>query len=308
MSFFVGSGALAQPTQLTKVRIGLAGRNFSFLPFFAAEQLKFFEQEGIRVEMIYMRSPVAIPALTAGEIQYTTHFASVVRAAVKGFPVQVVLSTSDRQMFSLVTSKGIRRVEDLRGKTLAVSNPLGIHAYVTLQTLKHFGLDPAKETRFLYLGEESAWVTAMETGLVAGAFIQPPTSLVLKQKGYNILVNSGDYIELPVTGLSTTIERIQNHGGEVKATLRSVYRGLRYIKENREGSVKLIMKFLRVDAGVAEQTYDLSAKYLSDTGVSSDRAIQSAIETLAEVKDGKSEISTVANFGFLKDIIKTVSR
>ena len=56
-----------------------------------AEQQKYFEQEGIRAEMIYMRSPVAIPALSAGEIQYTTHFASVVRSAVKGFPVKVIL-------------------------------------------------------------------------------------------------------------------------------------------------------------------------------------------------------------------------
>src|SRR3954453_23331860 len=100
----VFSEAQAQVSQSARVRIGLAGRNFSFLPFFVAEQQKFFEQEGIRAEMIYMRSPVAIPALSAGEIQYTTHFASVVRSAVKGFPVRVVLSTSDRQMFSLVTA------------------------------------------------------------------------------------------------------------------------------------------------------------------------------------------------------------
>jgi ABC-type nitrate/sulfonate/bicarbonate transport system substrate-binding protein len=118
------SHASAQPG--TRVRIGLAGRNFSFLPFFVAEQEKFFEQEGIRAEMIYMRSPVAIPALSAGEIQYTTHFASVVRSAVKGFPVRVILSTSDRQMFSLVAAKSIRSIEDLRGKAVAVSNPLGI--------------------------------------------------------------------------------------------------------------------------------------------------------------------------------------
>lgn len=65
--------------------------------------------------MIYMRSPVAIPALSAGEIQYTTHFASVLRSAVKGFPVRVILSTSDRQMFSLVAAKSIKSIADLKG-------------------------------------------------------------------------------------------------------------------------------------------------------------------------------------------------
>jgi NitT/TauT family transport system substrate-binding protein len=163
----------ASAQQGTRVRIGLAGRNFSFLPFFVAEQQKFFEQEGIRAEMIYMRSPVAIPALSAGEIQYTTHFASVVRSAVKGFPVRVILSTSDRQMFSLVTAKSIKRIDELKGKAVAVSNPLGTHAYVTQQILKKYGLDPGKDPRFLYLGEESAWVSAMETGLSQAPLFNP---------------------------------------------------------------------------------------------------------------------------------------
>lgn len=302
----VVSEACAQ--QLTRVRIGLAGRNFSFLPFFVAEQQKFFEQEGIRAEMIYMRSPVAIPALSAGEIQYTTHFASVVRSALKGFPVRVILSTSDRQMFSLVAAKSIKSIEELKGKAVAVSNPLGIHAYVTLQILKKFGLDPGKDPRFLYLGEESAWVSAMETGLVSGAFIQPPTSLVLKQKGYNILVHAGDHIELPVTGLSTSVERMQKNPEEIKAVLRSIHRALRFIKENRAGSVQLIMKFLRVEPGIAEETYDLSAKYLSDSGVSSEQAIQAAIENLGGTADAKIDSVAVADFTLLKDVIKTYRR
>ena len=122
----------------------------------------------------------------------------------------------------------------------------------------------------------------METGIVSAAFIQPPTSLVLKQKGYNILVNAGDHIELPVTGLSTSVERMQKNPEEVKAVLRAIHRGLRFIKENREGSIKMIMKFLRVEPAIAEETYDLSAKYLSDSGVSSDKRLERPLKILGE--------------------------
>jgi ABC-type nitrate/sulfonate/bicarbonate transport system substrate-binding protein len=130
----------------------------------------------------------------------------------------------------------------------------------------------------------------------------------LKQKGYNILVNAGDHIELPVTGLSTSIERMQKNSAEVKAVLRATHRGLRYIKENRDGSVKMIMKFLRVEPGIAEETYDLSAKYLSDSGVSSEEAIQAAIENLGGTADAKIESSAVADFSLLKGVIKTSRR
>jgi ABC-type nitrate/sulfonate/bicarbonate transport system substrate-binding protein len=179
---------------------------------------------------------------------------------------------------------------------------------VTTQILKNAGLDPGKDPRFVYLGEEAAWVTAMETGLVAGAFIQPPTSLVLKRKGYNLLVNAGDHIELPVTGLSTSVERMHRNPEEVKATLRAIYRGLRFIKENREGAVRLIMKYLKVDNVIAEETYDLSAKYLSDTGISSDRAIQAAIETSVGTADSKIESAAVADFNPLREVVKSFRR
>jgi NitT/TauT family transport system substrate-binding protein len=295
----------AQSSDGKNVRIGLAGRNFSFLPFFAAQQMGFFNQEGLKAEMIYMRSPVAIPALTAGEIQYTTHFASVVRAAIKGFPVRVILSTSDRQLFSLVTHGAIKRVADLKGKAIAVSNPLGAHAYVTTQVLKSFGLDPSKDTKYVYLGEESAWVAALESGLVAAAFIQPPTSIVMKKKGYNILASAADYVELPVTGLSTSVDRAQKHPEEVKATLRAVYRGIRFVKDNRAGAVQLIMKFLSVGQDVAAETYDSTAKYLSDNGVSSEAAIQAAIETLGDAKDKKVDPIAVADFSLLKEVLKS---
>lgn len=299
---------LAQPAGGAGVRIGLAGRNFSFLPFFAAQQMGFFSREGLKAEMIYMRSPVAIPALTAGEIQYTTHFASVVRAAVKGFPVRVILSTSDRQLFSLVTHGAIKRVEDLKGKAVAVSNPLGAHVYVTTQVLKNFGLDPGKDLKYVYLGEESVWVTALESGLIAGAFIQPPTSMVLKKKGYNVLVSAADYVELPVTGLSTSVERIQKYPEEVKAALRAVYRGIRFVKDNRAGAVQLIMKFLNVGQDIAAETYDGTVKYLSENGVSSEAAIQAAIENLGDAKDKKTDSLAVADFSLLKEVLKSAAR
>ncbi|MGH7768809.1 MAG: ABC transporter substrate-binding protein [Candidatus Binatia bacterium] len=297
-----------QTSDAKSVRIGLAGRNFSFLPFFAAQQMGFFNQEGLKVEMIYMRSPVAIPALTAGEIQYTTHFASVVRAAIKGFPVRVILSTSDRQLFSLVTHGGIKRVEDLKGKAVAVSNPLGAHAHVTTQVLKRFGLDPGKDPRYVYLGEEAAWVTALDSGLVAGAFIQPPTSMVLKKKGYNVLAHAADYVELPVTGLSTSLERAQKYPEEVKAMLRAVYKGIRFVKDNRAGAIQLIAKFLNVGQDIAAETYDGTAKYLSENGVSSEAAIQAAIETLGDVKEKKIDSRAVADFTLLKEVLKSPAR
>jgi ABC-type nitrate/sulfonate/bicarbonate transport system substrate-binding protein len=154
---------------------------------------------------------------------------------------------------------------------------------------------------YVYLGEETAWVAALESGLVAAAFIQPPTSIAMKRKGYHVLASAADYVELPVTGLSTSVERMQRRPEEVRGMLRAVYKGLRFIKSDRGGAIRLIAQFLRVSDDVAAETYDATAKYLSDTGVSSDAAIRAAIETTGEAKDNKE--TTVADFGPLREVI-----
>jgi hypothetical protein len=50
---------------------------------------------------------------------------------------------------------------------------------------------------------------------------------------------------------------------------------------------------------------DFIKRLLSDTGVSSEHAIQAAIENLGGAADAKIESSTVADFNLLKSVIKT---
>jgi ABC-type nitrate/sulfonate/bicarbonate transport system substrate-binding protein len=297
----------AQPA-LKNVRMGVAGMNFSFLPFLAAERAGFYKQEGLRVEMIYMRSPVAIPALSSNQIQYTSHFGSVVTAAVKGFPVRVIFSTSDKQLFSFVAERKITSIADLKGKTISVSNPFGTNAYVTNQILRMHGLEPNKDVTFLYLAEESSRVAALKNGLVAAAVLIPPASIAMRSEGYRIILDTAEYFELPLSSLSASQELMQKNPDEVKAMLRASYRGLRFVKENREGSIDLITNVLRVDKKIATETYDHTARYLSEDGISSEKAIRTSIETMGGAQDKKVPTSAVADFTLLREVLKEAKR
>jgi hypothetical protein len=68
------------------------------------------------------------------------------------------------------------------------------------------------------------------------------------------------------------------------------------------------MKFLNVGQDIAAETYDGTAKYLSENGVSSEAAIQAAIENLGDVKDKKIDSRAVADFTLLKEILKSPPR
>src|ERR1043165_2196714 len=64
------------------ILIGMAGLNFSFLPFQVASEKRFYEKYDLSVKPVLMRAQAAIPALISGDIDYDTHFGSLVRGAV----------------------------------------------------------------------------------------------------------------------------------------------------------------------------------------------------------------------------------
>jgi len=111
--------------------IGMAGMNFSFLPFQIATEKRFYEKYDLSVKPVLMRAQAAIPALVAGDVDYDTHFGSLVRGAVSGLPLRVILSTAEKQMFSLVVQPEIKTAEDLKGKVVAISSFGGTQHLVT---------------------------------------------------------------------------------------------------------------------------------------------------------------------------------
>jgi ABC-type nitrate/sulfonate/bicarbonate transport system substrate-binding protein len=75
-----------------KIRIGVTNPNMTFLSARIAVTHGFFKQEGLEAEVIQMRVPVMITAISTGDLDYTMVFGSVVRAALRGLPVKVVAS------------------------------------------------------------------------------------------------------------------------------------------------------------------------------------------------------------------------
>ena len=106
-----------------KIRIAVANFNVSFMTAGVAAKKGYFRDEGLEPEIIGMRPPVSITALASGDIDYTTVFGSVVRAAVRGLPVRVVASWIDGSTHALIARPEFKAVKDLRGKTMGSGYP-----------------------------------------------------------------------------------------------------------------------------------------------------------------------------------------
>ena len=78
-----------------KVRISVSSLDVAFFTPAVALKRGFFKEEEIDAEIIRMNANISVTALATGDIDYTTIFGSVVRAAIRGLPVRVVASFID---------------------------------------------------------------------------------------------------------------------------------------------------------------------------------------------------------------------
>ncbi|HEX2929593.1 MAG TPA: ABC transporter substrate-binding protein, partial [Candidatus Binatia bacterium] len=106
---------------LKRIRIGMPNRGAIVLGLLAAQSYGHFRAQGLHAELIVMRPSTSLQTLMSGDLDFSTALASSARASVSGLPMRIVMTLTNGQDFTLVVRPEIRRVEDLRGKTLATS-------------------------------------------------------------------------------------------------------------------------------------------------------------------------------------------
>ena len=112
------SVAAEAPEKLTKVRMGLAARSTTSMPFFVAKERGFFREEGLDVELIVMQAIQTIQATMGNSTQFASATGSAVSSAVQGADIRVILAVTDRPSFDLLAQPSITSVQQLRGKKI----------------------------------------------------------------------------------------------------------------------------------------------------------------------------------------------
>jgi ABC-type nitrate/sulfonate/bicarbonate transport system substrate-binding protein len=108
--------------QLKEIRVGSNNISVTNLASFYARDRKFFEAEGFDVKMIIIKTEAALPALAAGDLDYSTLSTSAIEATLKGMPLRVITVTNKHPLLGLVVGKRIDQISQLRGRKMSVSS------------------------------------------------------------------------------------------------------------------------------------------------------------------------------------------
>jgi len=268
-----------------KIRISVTNPNMSFLPSGVALKKGFFKDEGLDVEIIRMNVPNIITALVTGDIGYTLIFGSVVRGALRGMPMRALASLLDGSTHALVARPEYKSGKELRGKTVGIGNFGGTDEVAGRMMLKSFGLDTEKDLKFIALGPDRARLAALKEGLVDVAVIAPPGDALGRQMGFNVLLRAYEVFSFPFIGIGANLKTIKDKPDEVKKVLKAMVRANRFIREDKEGAVRILMEWGKVERDHAVASYDSTWKVFSPDGNIPQEGLRLVIEQAkAELK------------------------
>jgi len=275
---FLAPQAYAQEAK-TKIRISYPNASIASLALFAAQQWKIFEQNGLEVESIQMRSQAANAALASGDVHYVAGVGpNSVAATLRGLPSKAVWFASEQLVYAIVARPEFKSLKELRGKRIAVTGLGG-----TSEVVLRIGLEAAGENSkdFVIVGLGAAQLmSGLESGSIEAANFNPPFLYFAKRRGFRELLDLGAHAQMPLGGLTASNAAIQNRAAELKRVIRSMQIARRTLLQSKEKGVDFIMRTIKVDRETAEDSFEDYRKTSSGSGVPSRKGMEEIIKSL----------------------------
>jgi NitT/TauT family transport system substrate-binding protein len=299
--------SLSIATAQEKVIVGHSARAaLSIGPLLYGIERGFYRDEGIDLVYVSLRADLGIKALLSGDIDYSYSTGTIIRGAILGLPVRNLSFDFSRVLHALMSRPDIPNAAALKGKRVGVSSFGATGDLAARVGLRSLGLDPDKDVTIITLGTDTLRHAALIAGTVQATHMPVPLNIQLKKEGYHELVYAGKILQRPLTGLATSVEKIQKNPGQVQRMVRAFVRATRALKSERAGFIAFAQKKYGYSKDVMEEAYKYLIDALSQDGFVDDSSLQAAIDEakgLAKITKPISQ-SDVVDYSFLRAATK----
>lgn len=263
----------------TKIRISYPNISICCLALFAAQQWKIFEQNGLDVETIQMRSQAANSALASGDIHYVAGVGpNSVAATLRGLPSKAVWFASESLIYTVLARPEFKSLKELRGKRIGLTG-LGGTSDVALRIALEAVGENYKDFTIVALGAPQL-MSGLENGTIEAAQLNSPLNYHAKKKGFRPLLEIDQHVQMPLGGLTASNAAIQSRTSELKRVIRSLQTAKRSLLQSKEKAIDLIMRTIKVDREVAEEMFADNTRSASGNGVPSREGMDQIVKSL----------------------------
>jgi ABC-type nitrate/sulfonate/bicarbonate transport system substrate-binding protein len=277
------------------------------LAFTVARDQGYYRAEGLDVELILMSAPIASRALLSGDVAVATVGGAGLPPVLRGSPLKFLFTTYNRPMFWLYSKAEIRDVRGLKGKRVGVSGIGSGPDSLLREILRQNSLDPARDVAILSLGVMPTIFSGLQSGAVDAAMLSPPVTFKAEEAGFRKLVAFPEegLVELQGSVLVRDAT-LQSEPERVERFLRGTYKGFRYIRENRGGTIPIVARYLQVNESVALKAYDQVVRpAMTDDGTLAPETQAKAVQHVLKRLDLKEAppLAKIFDFSLTRKVI-----
>ena len=277
-----------------------------------AQDAGFYKKNGLDADLVYIGSTtVGIAAIVSQDVQVGNAAGSgVANAAVRGADAISVACTINVLAYELVVLDTIKSAEDLKGKAIGISRFGSVSDVAARELLKGLGLRPMEDVKILQVGGAAERAAGFSRGVIAG-FPSPPGNVNLIPGGlpHRLLADMGDLKQpypLPFICAVTTKSYLAKNRSVVKRVVMSLIEASHYFKTNKEGSQKIIAKYLRgANKAYLDSSYDSTVKILERVPYTSREGMKIQLDdALKQAPNSKVTVDSLIDDSVVRELEK----
>ena len=267
----------------TKVTIHIPSKSLSIMPYYFGKDKGFFAAEQIEPQLVMMAPPVAIAALVAGELDFSSTTGAATSAIMRGLPIRRVFYVQQDPVHALLAQPEIKSIEELIGKTVGVTALTDAVGMSTNVILRAHGIEAGKVTLLAMQVTDNA-IKSLTSRRIAATLLAPPYVEELQAKGYVKLAEARTYAPLSFIGLVTAIDTMKKSPQKVYGMIAALHRTMTYIinPTNRNEVVQYVSSYHKIDLPLAEKAFAAQMLGYSKDGTKPRAAVEKEIEIYRE--------------------------
>ena len=303
--FTLALTAISLNAKAEVVNIGISTVGLYELPTEISKRKGFYQEEGLEVRKVVVRTPLHVAALLAGELDYSTVTGIILSASVQGMPLKTVMGWFDKPLHMLIARPNIKKLTDLKDKIVAVSTYGSIPHVMIREALASAGMNPEKDITVLALGGSGDRLGALAAGIVDATPLDVAYIQRTEKLGFTNLLYLGDAVNLRLGGFAVNTDKIQRNPEQISRVIRATLKGVRFLKNNKQETLAIMRDYLKISGDYVEKIYQFAMRSLNEDGLVAKNSLDNEIRLAREQLKIKEEVpeSKVADWKFIKEIL-----
>jgi NitT/TauT family transport system substrate-binding protein len=285
--------------QLTKIRVANIGGTSDHIQ--VAINGGIYKKHGFDVENIQVgSSATVVQSLIAGEVDFA-HVGAVpvVAAVANGIDLKIIAVFMNRFNYLMVTLSELKKPQDLKGKTLAISRFGSGDEFATREALRRWGLDPDKDVRMLQVGLTVARMAALQGRHVQASLLSPPQIVEVQRMGLNVMADLTDLdVEYAHYTLATRGSLIAENRPLVERFMKGYVDGIKFHRSHPEAVISYLRKFSRQNDAELKIVYENLRKRIQEQPVPTPGGVETIIKSLKADKEKEIDPRRVIDTSF----------